>query len=84
MAGDGGEIRKEGGVWGGISFYILIRCGFGGFGKSICLAIYATCLQLVDACQSSQRKALLSHLTWRSKKRERRLYRKVVFLALFV
>lgn len=51
---------------------ILIRCGFGGFGESICLAIYATCLQLVDACQSSQRKALLSHLTWRSKKRERR------------
>lgn len=49
------------------SLYMLMRCGFGGFNESICSFLLATCRQLVTACQSWRRSALLSLLTCRER-----------------
>lgn len=74
------ESRRVG--WGGVSLCLLMRCGFGGFSGSICWPVLPTCRQLVTACQSSRRGALLSLLTWWSKKkREGKVHRKGVFQA---
>lgn len=81
----GGIRRGERGRRGKKKHCILMRCGFGGFSRSICWPELPTCRQLVTACQFSRRSAFLSLLTWRSKKkREGRLQRKGVFLAFCV